>query len=301
MSQAARPAFVLDTHRWADFLPLLEPLVNSLECGVLIVDQDGRIAAASEALAALVGLTPEQIRAMTPAALIEHTAGLVDDPPERVRDGRLLAQDSAVVCEEFEIKRPQRAVVRWVARRIPAPEPSHIVVVTDITAEVDLTAAYERLALTDPLTGLTNRRGAEQVIRREIERVRRYGMDLSLVIFDVDNFKSVNDTHGHGMGDQILRLVATGIADRLRESDLPVRWGGEEFLVVLANTDLDSARICAERIRRSIAALSTPIGRSVTISGGVVQLVVGENLSQVIARADALLYEAKRAGRNRVM
>ena len=284
---------------WSDFLPLLEPLVNSLECGVLVVDRDRRIVAVSDALAALVGLSTIEIRAMTPEQFVQHTAGLVDDAPERVRDGRLLAEDVSVVCEEFEIRRPNRAVIRWVARRVLDPEPSQIVVVTDITAEVDLTAAYERLALTDPLTGLTNRRGAEQVIRREITRAFRYGHSLSFVLFDVDHFKLINDNHGHGMGDQILRLVATDIAERLRESDLPARWGGEEFLCVLANTTLAHAHICADRIRRSVAALATPVG-PVTISGGVVQLEAGESLSAVIARADALLYDAKRAGRNRV-
>jgi diguanylate cyclase (GGDEF)-like protein len=279
---------------------LLEPLVNSLECGVMVVDGHRRIVAVSEALASLLGLSAPELCAMTPEQLVQHTAGLVDDPPERVRDGRLLAEDVSVVCEEFELSRPNRAVVRWVARRVMQPEPAHIVVVTDITAEVDLTAAYERLALTDPLTNLTNRRGAEQVIRREITRAKRYNMDLSFVLFDVDHFKSINDTHGHGMGDQVLRLVAGAIADRLRESDLPARWGGEEFLCVLGNTNLEQAHICAERIRKGIAALTTPVERPVTISGGVVQLAQGEDIATVLGRADALLYEAKRDGRNRV-
>jgi diguanylate cyclase (GGDEF)-like protein/PAS domain S-box-containing protein len=286
---------------WGEFLPLLEPLVNSLECGVLVVDQDGQIVAVSQALASLLGLSTAEILTMTPRQLVAHTASLVDDAPERLRDGRLFADDVAVVCEEFEIRRPNRAVVRWVARRVLAPTPSHIVVVTDITAEVDLTSAYERLALTDPLTGLTNRRGAEQVIRREVQRSRRYGMELSFILYDIDHFKSVNDTHGHGMGDQILRLVARGIADRLRETDLPARWGGEEFLVVLVNTGLEAARICGERVRKEIATLANPMGRPVTVSGGVVQLQPNETFDQIIGRADALLYQAKREGRNRVV
>jgi diguanylate cyclase (GGDEF)-like protein len=237
---------------------------------------------------------------MTPEQLVAHIGGLVDDAPARVRQGRLLAADTAIVCEEFELRRPNRAVVRWVARKLPTPEPCQVVVVTDITAEVDLTAAYERLALTDPLTGLTNRRGAEQVIRREIHRARRYGNEVAFVLLDVDHFKLVNDSHGHGMGDEVLRLVAHAIAARLRDSDLPARWGGEEFLLLLPNTPLEAARMCAERIRASVSTLTTPIARPVTISGGVVQLLSGESLPDVIARADALLYEAKRSGRNRI-
>jgi diguanylate cyclase (GGDEF)-like protein/PAS domain S-box-containing protein len=300
MRPASKTAPASPDVTWGDFLPLLEPLVNSLECGVMVVDRDRHIVAVSEALAALVGLSTDEVRAMSPEQFVRHTAGLVDDAPERLRDGRLLAEDASVVCEEFEIRRPNRAVVRWVARRVLGPEPSQIIVVTDITAEVDLTAAYERLALTDPLTGLTNRRGAEQAIRREITRSFRYGPALSFVLFDVDHFKRINDSYGHGMGDQILRLVATHIGNGLRESDLPARWGGEEFLCVLANTSLAHAHICAERIRKSVAAMNTPVG-SVTISGGTVQLQPGESLTAVIARADALLYEAKRAGRNRVL
>jgi diguanylate cyclase (GGDEF)-like protein len=118
-------------------------------------------------------------------------------------------------------------------------------------------------------------------------------------MFDVDRFKSINDTHGHGMGDHVLRMVASNIADRLRESDLPARWGGEEFLCMLPSTSLAHAHVCAERIRKGIAGLATPVG-AVTVSGGAVQLLAGENLTAVIGRADALLYAAKRAGRNQV-
>src|SRR4051812_29607804 len=111
MLTAPKTAITSTEPSWGDFLPLLEPLVNSLECGVLIVDRDRRIVAVSDALAALVGLTTAQIRAMTPEQFVQHTAGLVDDAPERVRDGRLLADEVSVVCEEFEIRRPNRAVV----------------------------------------------------------------------------------------------------------------------------------------------------------------------------------------------
>src|SRR6185436_3585261 len=138
-----------------------------------------------------------------------------------------------------------------------------------------------------PLTGLTNRRGAEQAIRREITRSFRYGLALSFVLFDVDHFKRINDEHGHGMGDQVLRQVAGSIGERLRESDLPARWGGEEFLCVLPSTSLAQAHICAERIRKGVAGVTTPVG-SVTISGGVVELQPGESLNAVIERADAL-------------
>jgi diguanylate cyclase (GGDEF)-like protein len=227
-------------------------------------------------------------------------ATLVDDPPQLLRDRRILPRDAAIVCEEFELARPSRSVIRWVARQLQTPAPAQIVVCTDITAEVDLTAAYERLAVTDRLTGLSNRRGAEQVAKREIVRVRRFAAPLSFVIFDIDHFKAVNDTQGHGAGDQVLQRVARTIAGQLRETDLCARWGGEEFLVVLPNTPLDGALGCADRIRRAVAAQVLPAGGPVTISGGVAQLQPGELLDEVVARADAQLYKAKTSGRNLV-
>jgi diguanylate cyclase (GGDEF)-like protein len=288
---------------WAEVVPFLEPLVNSLECGVLVVDERRRIVVASHPLAALFGMPTERIVEMSPAAFVQHTCKLVDDPPDRLRLGRMFPDDtpdSSIICEEFELTRPARSVVRWVARRLTKPVPLQVAVVTDITAEVDLTAAYERLAVTDRLTGLSNRRGAEAVLKREMLRARRYGLSLSVVLFDVDHFKRINDTHGHSVGDHVLRQVARGIAGQVRETDLAARWGGEEFIVLLANTGLESAHICAERIRRTVSMMSTPTGEPVTISGGAVQMQSGETITDLLGRADELLYRAKREGRNRV-
>src|SRR2546421_6047251 len=245
---------------WRDALAFVEPIANNLECGVMLIDRERRIVLASGPMAAMFGLSAAALKEMTPADFVEYLATLVDDPPQLLRDRRILAPDVPIVCEEFEIARPSRSMLRWVARLLPAPVPAQIVVCTDITAEVDLTAAYERLAVTDRLTGLANRRGAEQVARREIVRVRRFAAPLSFVMFDIDHFKAVNDTHGHGAGDQVLQKIAKTIAGQLRETDLAARWGGEELLVVLPNTPLDGAVGCADRIRRAVAAANMPVG-----------------------------------------
>jgi diguanylate cyclase (GGDEF)-like protein len=286
---------------WSSVVSFIEPLVNSLECGVMVVGEDRRIVVASHPLASLFGLGVEEILGMTPEAFVAHTGRLVDDPPERLQSGKMFPEDTGIICEEFEISRPARSVVRWVARRLGPPHPALIAVVTDITAEVDLTAAYERLAVTDRLTGLSNRRGAETVVRRELLRAQRYGLSLTVALFDIDHFKKINDTHGHGVGDHVLRQVARGIAGQVRESDLAARWGGEEFLVLLPSTGLEAGRICAERIRKTIAKMTLPTGEPITISGGVAQLQDNETMTDVLARADARLYEAKHAGRNRVL
>jgi diguanylate cyclase (GGDEF)-like protein len=285
---------------WQDGLAFLEPVADSLECGLLLIDGQRRIVLASAPMAAMFGLSVAALKEMRPDQLVDYVASLVDDPPQLLRDRRILPPDALVVCEEFEIVRPVRSVVRWVARRVAAPLPGQIVVCTDITAEVDLTAAYERLAVTDRLTGLANRRGVEQMARREIVRVRRFAAPLSFVMFDIDHFKQVNDGHGHGAGDEVLQKIGRGMAGQLRETDLAARWGGEEFLLVLPNTALEAAHRCADRIRRGVSELMLPIGRAVTISGGVAQLGPGETLNEVVARADGQLYRAKAEGRNRI-
>jgi diguanylate cyclase (GGDEF)-like protein len=285
---------------WRDVTVFFEPLADSLECGVMLVDASRRIVLASAPLAAMFGISVEALHKMSPEEFVEYVASLVDDPPQLLRDRRILPPDAPIVCEEFELARPTRSVVRWVARHLQSPAPAQIVVCSDITAEVDLTAAYERLAVTDRLTGLANRRGAEQVAKREIVRVRRFSAPLSFVMFDVDHFKSINDSHGHGAGDQVLQRIGKSIVSQLRETDLAARWGGEEFLVLLPNTALEAARCCADRIRRGVAAIAMPYGGSVTVSGGVAQLLPGEALPEVVARADTQLYAAKSSGRNRI-
>jgi diguanylate cyclase (GGDEF)-like protein len=119
-------------------------------------------------------------------------------------------------------------------------------------------------------------------------------------MLDLDHFKSVNDRLGHGVGDQVLQTVARAISRTLRETDLAARWGGEEFLLILPSTSLESAVACAERVRNLVADLPLATGDRVTVSGGVAQLRHGEDLADVVARADQALYEAKAAGRNQI-
>lgn len=287
---------------WLDVLAFVGPVANSLECGVVLLDENRRIAMVSQPLASLYGMTVDELQGLSPEAFVEQTARLVDDPPERLRERRMLPPpgETGVVCEEFELARPCRSFVRWVARTLIEPRPACIIVISDITPEVDLTSAYDRQGVVDRLTGLANRRGIEQVVRREMLRARRYATPLSIVLFNIDHFKQLNDTHGHGPGDQLLRQIARGLAGQLRESDMAARWGGEEFMVMLPNTALSPAHACAERIRKFVAKMATSTGVRVSVSGGVAQVMPGENLSDAVSRADALLYIAKAQGRNRI-
>jgi diguanylate cyclase len=286
---------------WRRELPFLRALADGLEEGVLVIDQQDRIALVSEPMAAMLGQSPDTLYALAPDDLVAAISAAVEVQPELVREGRLLpTRENPLVCEEFEVTRPSRSVIRWVARWVSQPFPAQIIVATDITAQVDLTAAYQRLAMTDALTSLANRRHGEQTMRRELARAQRYGTKLCFALLDIDYFKSINDSQGHGVGDEVLMGVGRTIMACIRESDFAARWGGEEFLVLMPNTDLEGAVVCCERIRSSIAARITCGGKPVTISIGISLHHPGEIVENTLARADQKLYEAKNTGRNRL-
>lgn len=168
-------------------------------------------------------------------------------------------------------------------------------------------AELQRLASTDALTGLPNKRSLELQLKRDLARADRDKTWLSLVMVDIDHFKKVNDTYGHAIGDQVLQAVAKGLARFQREGDLAGRYGGEEFLLVLPGSNMIGARIASERIRKSLEAMVVETEHGplkVTASFGGTA-VCGPGCSAmrdaVFAQADAALYEAKAAGRNRVV
>ncbi len=160
------------------------------------------------------------------------------------------------------------------------------------------------LSTKDPLTGLANRGSALAELQNRFGLSQRYGRPLSVVVCDLDHFKSVNDTYGHGAGDFVLHTFGERLIATLREADLAGRIGGEEFLMVLPETDLTGARPFAERLRKAIAATPVPLasgGLTVTCSLGIAERTGDDlNAGQLLARADAALYRAKGGGRNQV-
>lgn len=165
-------------------------------------------------------------------------------------------------------------------------------------------AALERLAREDSLTGLANRRHFMEGLQRELERADRYGHPLALIMLDLDHFKAVNDTHGHAMGDSVLREAAHALRTVCRDVDLAARLGGEELALLLPETDAAGARVVAERARERIAAVAhtAPDGSTVrvTASFGVAAVRPGATSEGVLHAADEALYRAKGAGRNQV-
>ena len=158
-------------------------------------------------------------------------------------------------------------------------------------------------ATLDALTNLNNRRQFEVRLKQEIATTKRQKNPLCAMMVDIDFFKKVNDTYGHASGDAVLRTVASIIKEHLRESDIPSRYGGEEFAVLLPYTHIEEAKIVGERLRKAVETTPIPIDKkniNVTISMGLAEFDVKESGEELFKRADSALYEAKEGGRNRV-
>jgi diguanylate cyclase (GGDEF)-like protein len=252
--------------------------------------------------------------AQAPASLIEEagikvnlTKGFVGIPLAGERVG-LVGVLALFDTESLQLGPYDIDALQALGRRLSATLEQHIPALgtpvqrqgESVLVDEEFFRQLSHLALSDSLTGLANRRGGELAIQREIARARREGTPLSFVLIDVDDFKRWNDDYGHDAGDDVLCQVAGIVGRAVRGSDLAVRWGGEEFLLVLPKVAAEGARVVAERVRAE-AELSSVHLRPLTVSAGVAELEPGENVGAVLARADAKLSRAKSHGRNRVV
>lgn len=163
------------------------------------------------------------------------------------------------------------------------------------------TRELERLAMTDALTGLYNRLKLQGALELELERFRRYHKAFSLLMLDLDHFKSINDLHGHGAGDEMLRTVAATLLGNLRKIDLVGRWGGEEFIVICTSTAEHEAAKVARKLRDAIHEIDHPGAGVVSASFGVAECLPSDDIETLLHRVDKRLYLAKAKGRNRVV
>jgi diguanylate cyclase (GGDEF)-like protein/PAS domain S-box-containing protein len=173
-------------------------------------------------------------------------------------------------------------------------------VIFDITEYKQAEMELKRLATIDYLTGVFNRTTFKELIEREIERAQRYNKPLSMIMFDIDHFKKVNDTYGHSVGDYVLKTLAKIVREAIRKIDYLVRWGGEEFLIILPENNLDKAQTLAERIRQIIEHYTFDNVGKVTVSLGVAEFKEGDTEDTLINNSDSAMLKAKRKGRNRV-
>ncbi|MEW6570428.1 MAG: sensor domain-containing diguanylate cyclase [Nitrospirota bacterium] len=172
--------------------------------------------------------------------------------------------------------------------------------IEDITERKLAEEELKRLATTDKLTGAYNRTKFKEIIGREIERVKRYNQPLSIIIFDIDHFKEINDIYGHNVGDNVLKTIADIVRENIRKIDYFVRWGGDEFMIISSETDLKEAYLLADRMREIIKSHMFEDVEKVAVSLGVTEFKENDTEDSLIKRADDAMYEAKKKGGDRV-
>jgi len=219
--------------------------------------------------------------------------------------------DSPVIKKVVKIKQNAEAIPRIFKIQIEPieNEPDNHVVdmagmclvsLTDITQLEEYKIITERKANYDQLTNIYNRRKFEDIFNYELLQSKRSGFDLSIAILDIDNFKKFNDTFGHQVGDEVLVALSHVVLKNIRSSDTFARWGGEEFVLIMPRTNLDSAFNVCEKLREIIERCLVIKEQVITVSIGVAQLKTKDNLHSLFQRCDCALYHAKESGRNQV-
>lgn len=257
----------------------------------------------------------ERVRGFTPDEAMTQPLEEIHPPESAAMVGTYFAElfaaiengtDVPVYRAEHEYYRKDGSIMTGELQVIPHVDAEgKVVEILGVTRDISERKVFEeeltRLAITDVLTGLWNRRRVTEILTDDIEQARRYGESLSLLLIDVDHFKTINDTHGHQTGDRVLVELARRLSDRVRTTDVVGRWGGEEFVILLHHCQLRDALGTAEKLRRQIAEERFESPLAVSVSVGVAELQPDEQLGSLLARADAALYEAKRSGRNAVV
>ncbi len=269
-----------------NLLEMARLLCRHAIAAVLVTGEDGQV----------IGIATE--RDIT-RAILEHRQNVVDVLVEEVMNFPVIScslTDSAI--ETLHMMTERRI------RHIPVIEDGKPLAMVSIREFDFAVQQLQQVADTDELTGLANRRSFLKHLSVEISRFKRFKEAFSLAIMDIDHFKQVNDTYGHDVGDEVLKIIAQVLTNTLRNYDIVGRIGGEEFAILFAKTELENAKLVCERIAEAVrnAVISTPDGEiSVTASFGLTG--VDDNMTEatvILKKADIMLYQAKESGRNRV-
>jgi diguanylate cyclase (GGDEF)-like protein len=288
-------------YRLLDLMPIArDTVIENLQDGVLVLDMQNRILDANPAALQIFDLPATPIGESIVVALSRWPA-LV---------GILLQQPQSPVELLMD-----EATFRYIDLRLMpiighSGEPTgYLATIHDVTERKQIEAALEAktrelqiLATTDDLTGLSNRRFANQALKFEIRRAKQFQTPLSVFFFDVDNFKHINDTAGHDCGDKVLHHIAEEIRRNIRASDTAARMGGDEFLLIFPDTDLNKAKLVVERLQNALNNQRLDCANiSLTISGGATHMVRGDTPDSIFKRIDQLLNQAKDQGKNRIL
>ena len=281
---------------------LSDDIINSLPGIFYMLDEQGRIVRVNRHFLDVTGYAKDELDRITALYLFKG------------EDKKLIAQKTQEVFEkgdswveaELIIKSGQKIPYYFTGHRTSIDGRSYLIGIgTDISERRSLEQELARQAKTDSLTGLSNRRHFLELADKELARARRYDKLLSVLMFDLDKFKTINDTYGHKTGDSVLRMVGEVCRRTLREVDIVGRLGGEEFAILLPESDARKSMEVAERLRQDIAnsviLLEQGLERYVTASIGIATLTADDtNIDKLLDLADKAMYEAKHTGRNRV-
>jgi len=280
---------------------LLARALNATQDSVVIADQRGQILFVNQAFEALTGYCSDEVQGCTPTFLQSD-----EHPPAfyaRLRE--TLARGES--CQATVANRRKDGSIFHAAQTItPLKDEAgitqhYVSVAKDVTRLVKHTQELRELADHDALTGLLNRHAGERQLQRCQRAAKMECQGYALILADIDNFKSINDRFGHEEGDNVLKRCAALLGRTVRSGDALVRWGGEEFLIVLPNCQLQGARELAERVRRAMASEQDAVVGAVTLSLGVAAWQPGESRRTLLQRTDQALYHAKAKGRNQVV
>jgi len=278
--------------------------------GILLIDKDRNLIRHNETFLEMAGIAKgQEVKGKCFEIFNSSLCDSGDCPLTKIEKGAEHVE-SRVTVEKEDGTKVYYDIVSTPFRGLVGELQGTVEHLTDVTKRVEAEAAlkeseerYRRLSTVDELTGLYNKRHFNKAILAEIDRSKRYGNPLSLLMMDIDNFKHHNDTYGHAEGDKVLARLGEIITAAVRVTDLPSRYGGEEFAVVMPDTNGPGAAVVAERIREALAGeifYPTPEESVIkTLSLGVTQYVLGDDRERLIKRADANLYEAKKTGKNR--
>jgi diguanylate cyclase (GGDEF)-like protein len=216
---------------------------------------------------------------------------------EIIADKERIADISGVKLKQIE-----NSVFKLsIAKVLQGDELFILCVLYDITQEASLMKYFENLSIVDALTGIYNRRYLEEKLEEYMNLAKRHDRPLSLIMFDIDFFKHINDSFGHDVGDKVLKAIAKAVSENIRNTDIFARYGGEEFVIIAPETTKEDAKTLAEKLRVSMENLYLEEGVSPTCSFGVVSLEKPDTKETLLKRVDDALYEAKKTGRNKVV
>lgn len=267
--------------------------------GVLLADaQTHKFIHANRAICEMLGYQPNELYQLG----VEDIHPAADLPKVHKQFDRQMKGEIRV-AQNLPVKRKDGSIFFADVSSAPMTLAGQTIMVGffhDVTERKQAEEEIHLLATTDTLTGIANRRAFNTQLLQEIERAKRYGTPLSLVMYDIDYFKRVNDTFGHGAGDAVLQTLTSIVKANVRSVDIVARWGGEEFMILMPQSDVEAAAEAAEKLRQKVAQHPFEQVGNLTVSFGVTAFAPQDDLDTLVKRVDDALYMAKETGRNRV-